>query len=83
MNKIKVECYRKSLLSRVRHRLRMIFDKEYRLEQGKKEMIEEWRKSPATFMQYNYDNRFPPLYGVSLNMAAKVMEIYDRRKKYE
>ena len=78
-----VKCYRKRLVNRIKYFFLSMFKKEYVLEQGKEEMIKRWHTSPMTFMQDCYDITFPPLAGFRLNIASKIMEINDRRNKYE
>ena len=58
-----------------------IFKKEYVLEQSKEEMIKRWHASPMTFMQDCYGTTLPPFAGFRLNIASKIMEISDWRKR--
>lgn len=78
-----VECYRKRLANRIKYFFLSIFKKEYVLEQSKEEMIKRWHANPMTFMQDYYGATLPPLAGFRLNIASKIMEINDRRNKYE
>ena len=78
-----VECYRKRLVNRIKYFFLSIFKKEYVLEQSKEEMIKRWHANPMTFMQDYYGTTLPPLAGFRLNIASKIMEINDRRNKYD
>ena len=80
---MKVECYRKRLINRIKYFFLSIFKKEYMLEYGKKEMIKRWRANPMTFSQDCYGTTLPPFVGLRLDIASKIMEIRDRRNRYE
>lgn len=80
---MKVKCYRKRLINRIKYFFLSIFKKEYVLEQSKEEMIKRWYASPMTFMQDCYGTTLPPFAGLRLDIASKIMEIRDRRNRYE
>lgn len=77
-----VECYRKRLINRIKYFFLSIFKKEYVLEQSKEEMIKRWHANPMTFRQDYYGITLPPLAGLRLDIASKIMEISDWRNKY-
>jgi hypothetical protein len=79
---MKVECYRKRLINRIKYFFLSIFKKEYMLEHGKKEMIKRWHANPMTFSQDCYGTTLPPFASFRLNVASKIMEIGDWRSKY-
>jgi len=80
---MKVEVYRKRLINRIKYFFKRRFDKQYRIELGKEEMIKKWHANPMTFMQNCYGATLPPFAGLRLNVAAKIMEITDWRMKYD
>lgn len=79
---MKVEVYRKRLINKIKYFFKRQFDKQYRIELGKEEMIKRWRANPMTFMQNCYGTTLPPFAGLRLNVAAKIMEIGDWRNRY-
>ena len=79
---MEVKCYRKRLISKIKYFFKRLFNKQYRIEQGRKEMIERWRANPMTFMQDCYGTTLPPFAGLRLNVASKIMQINDWRSKY-
>lgn len=83
MSEIRVECYRKRLISKIKYFFKRLFNKQYRIEQGKEQMIKRWRANPMTFMQDCYGTTLPPFAGLRLNIASKIMEISDWRNRYE
>ena len=79
---MKVEVYRKRLINKIKYFFKRLFNKQYRIELGKEEMIKRWHASPMTFVQDCYGATLPPFAGLRLNVAAKIMEIGDWRSKY-
>lgn len=70
MNGIKVECYRKRLINKIRYFFKKLFG----------------RDRHACSLIYHQECRgttLPPLAGLRLDVASKIMEIGDWRKKYE
>ena len=70
MSGIKVECYRKRLINKIRYFFKKLFG----------------RDRYARSLIYHQECRgttLPPLAGLRLDVASKIMEISDWRKKYE
>jgi len=80
---MKVEVYRKRLINKIKYFFKRLFNKQYRIELGKEEMIKRWHANPMTFAQNSSGSTLPPFAGLRLNVAAKIMEIGDWRNRYE
>jgi len=83
VEEMKVEVYRKRLINKIKYFFKKLFNKQYRIELGKEEMIKRWRANPMTFAQNSSGSTLPPFAGLRLNVAAKIMEIGDWRNRYE
>ena len=69
MSEIKVECYRKRLANKIKYFLKSLFE----------------RDRHAHSLIYHQECRgttLPPLAGLRLDIASKIMEIGDWRSKY-
>lgn len=80
---MKVEVYRKRLINKIKYFFKRLFNKQYRIELGKEEMIKRWRANPMTFAQNSSGSTLPPFAGFRLNIASKIMQINDWRNRYE
>lgn len=70
MSEVKVECYRKRMISKIKYFFKNLFRRDKR----------------AHSLIYHQECRgatLPPLAGLRLDVASKIMQINDWRKKYE
>lgn len=79
---MKVEVYRKRWINKIKYFFKKLFNKQYRIELGKEEMIKRWSANPMMFSQNSLGSTLPPFAGLRLNVAAKIMEIGDWRNRY-